>query len=59
MALYLGYGGSSLYVPKKDAIYRMFRDMQIKKEYTGSNKRALARKYHLGTRQISSILSRP
>ncbi len=50
------FGGTYLYVPKKDAVLRKLRNMKIRAEFDGYNYRGLARKYHLTEISIRNIV---
>lgn len=49
------YGGSSIYIYKKDSFIRILRDKQIKAEFKG-NYRELAQKYNLTEVAIRNII---
>jgi Mor family transcriptional regulator len=51
-------GGMRIYVPKFDSLVRDRRDEMIRKEFTGSNHRELARKYGLSETWIREIVQR-
>lgn len=52
------FGGSTLYIPKKDIFDRHTRNISIYKEYKqGSSYKQLARKYNLSTVTIRNIIS--
>lgn len=48
-------GGTTIYIPKSEAILRPVRDMQIKKEFNGCNHTELAKKYNLSERWIRKV----
>lgn len=50
------YGGSSMYFPTARAVLKPIRDKNIKKEFNGSNLRALSLKYDICETQIRKIL---
>lgn len=50
------YGGTYLYVPKKEAVLRKLRNMKIRAEFDGYNYRHLAHKYHLTEISIRHII---
>lgn len=50
-------GGSTLYLPKIDTLYRGVRDKKIRKEFTGGNYNSLAKKYGLTERRIRKIVN--
>jgi Mor family transcriptional regulator len=52
------YGGTSIYVPKFDAITRAVRDRVIKAEFTGNNHKGLAKKYKLTQRHVRKIIEK-
>ncbi|PKL15499.1 MAG: DNA-binding protein [Spirochaetae bacterium HGW-Spirochaetae-5] len=49
-------GGMSMYFPKLEHLVRPIRDNNIRKEFTGSNYRALARKYNLTETRMRDII---
>ena len=49
------YGGSSIYVYKRDSFLRTLRDKKIKEEFKG-NYRELAQKYNLTEMAIRNII---
>lgn len=49
------YGGSSIYIYKRDSFLRILRDKQIRKEFKG-NYRELAQKYNLTEIAIRNII---
>ncbi len=51
------YGGSNLYIPKRDSVIRYVRDTEIKNEFDGGNYRKLARKYHLSESHVRKIVA--
>ncbi|KYG90370.1 hypothetical protein A0U40_18420 [[Bacillus] sp. KCTC 13219] len=51
------YGGSNLYIPKRDSVTRYVRDTKIKEEFNGGNYLALARKYQLSESHIRKIVA--
>lgn len=50
-------GGTTLYIPKPESIFREFRNKKIKEDFTGYNYRELALKYNLCERAIRDILN--
>lgn len=50
------YGGTSIYIQKKDSITRTIRDKKIYAEFNGSNYRYLARKHKLSEQQTREII---
>lgn len=50
-------GGSTLYLPKIDTLYRGVRDKKIRQEFTGGNYTSLAKKYGLTERRVRNIVS--
>ncbi|GAB6170767.1 hypothetical protein JCM15765_02450 [Paradesulfitobacterium aromaticivorans] len=51
------FQGTAVYLPKLDAAIRKVRDERIKKEFTGSNHKELARKYGLTEIWVRQILA--
>lgn len=51
------YGGSSIYICKKDAIYRQKRNLAIVSEFNGYNYLELAKKYSLTERTIRDVVA--
>lgn len=51
------FGGTYMYFPKLDKILIKLRDGKIKKEFTGFNHKALAKKYGLTEIWIRQILN--
>jgi Mor family transcriptional regulator len=51
-------GGSTLYIPKIDHIFRHERDEAIFREFTGDNVKALVRKYGVSEVWIYAIIRR-
>lgn len=51
------FGGTYLYIPKKDNITRPVRNAMIKADFTRSNIQELAKKYQLSEVQIRSIVA--
>lgn len=51
-------GGTSTYLPRKEAILRPLRDQKIREEYNGYNITELAKKYDITKEWIRVILSR-
>lgn len=49
-------GGMRIYFPKYETILRTTRDNHIRKVFTGSNHRELAKKFNLSESQIRSII---
>lgn len=50
-------GGSTLYLPKIDTVYRSARDKKIRDEFTGGNYATLAKRHRLTERRIRNIVS--
>ena len=50
------YGGATIYVPKKRAIFKSCLIEQMKREYTGYNIKELARKYDYSIKGAREIL---
>lgn len=55
--LELVIGGDNQYVPKSDKIRAYLRDRDILREFTGTNKDDLARKYRVSTRHIEILVA--
>lgn len=57
-ALALGreFGGMNIYLPKVESALRSWRDINIRREFTGANVSQLARKYHLTQARVRQIL---
>ncbi|GLC87510.1 Mor transcription activator family protein [Lysinibacillus piscis] len=53
------YGGSSLYIPKKERVTRHIRDIKIKSEFNEGNYKELSRKYNLSESHIRKIVGNP
>lgn len=53
------YGGSNLYIPKKDRVTRYVRDEQIKREFDGGNYKEISRKYRLSESHVRKIVGNP
>lgn len=51
------YGGTSMYIPKSQSIFRNKRDEKIRAEFDGYNYKALADKYNLTTRYVRVIVA--
>ena len=51
------FGGTELYIPKKDTQLIPIRDAQIHKEFDGSNYKALATKYGLSEKRVRNIIN--
>ncbi|MEC1178523.1 Mor transcription activator family protein [Metasolibacillus meyeri] len=51
------YGGSNLYIPKRDSVIRYIRDTAIKNEFDGGNHRKLATKYNLSETHVRRIVA--
>ena len=49
-------GGSTVYIPVLDQLYRAVRDRQIREEFNGFNWRELARKHGLTERRVRMII---
>lgn len=60
-ALELGkvFGGMSLYLPKIESALRGWRDLNIRREFTGTNIPQIARKYRLTSTRVRQILWSP
>lgn len=56
MLLVYEYGGTSLYIQKKDTLLKDKRDAKIKEEFNGGNYVYLARKYGLTERYVRDII---
>ena len=52
------WGGARIYVHRKETILRRARNRLIRKEFTGANIPALARKYGLSPMMIRLIVAR-
>lgn len=50
-------GGTTLYLPKIDTLYRSVRDKRICDEFTGGNYKTLAKKYGLTEQRVRKIVS--
>lgn len=50
------FGGSDTYIPKVDALIAAQKRAQIRREWTGHNAGALARKYEVSVRWIRKIV---
>lgn len=48
-------GGTTIYIPKAEALIRPIRDKKIKDEFNGFNHQELAKKYNLSERWIRAI----
>ncbi len=53
------YGGSNLYIPKKDRVTRHIRDTKIKRDFNGSNYKEIGRKYRLSESHVRKIVGNP
>jgi Mor family transcriptional regulator len=51
-------GGSTIYLPRGDSLRRALRDLRIYHEFDGRNVKDLARRHHLSTVQIRSIIAK-
>lgn len=51
------FGGRSIYIQKPDGFYRIARNEEIRREYTGSNYKELAAKYSLTDVTIRQIVA--
>lgn len=49
-------GGSNIYIPKIETLYRGIRDKKIFDEFTGSNYAALSKKYGITERRVRNIV---
>lgn len=49
-------GGSNIYIPKIETLYRGIRDKKIFEEFTGGNYLSLAKKYSITERRIRKII---
>ncbi len=52
------FGGTSVYVPRKERILLKARNEEIKREFVGNNYGGLAAKYGLTERRIRQIIDR-
>ena len=52
------FGGSTLYMPKRDSVIRELRNRRICEEFNGYNKKELCKKYQVSGRWIDEIISR-
>lgn len=59
LALGREFGGMSLYLPKIESALRIWRDQNIRGEFTGANIPALAKKYRLTSVRVRQILGTP
>ena len=50
------YGGTNLYIPKRDRVMRHFRDIKIKQEFNGGNYKELSVKYKLSESYVRKII---
>lgn len=50
------FGGTSIYILKKDSLIRSIRDNLIRSEFNGSNYSSLAKKYNLTDMTIRNIV---
>lgn len=50
------FGGNDIRILKQDTLIKDKRDSMIRTEYTGTNTRGLARKFHLSDRSIRYIV---
>lgn len=53
------YGGTNLYIPKKDRVTRHIRDVQIKKDFDGANYKEISRRYRLSESHVRKIVGNP
>ena len=51
------FGGTNVYVPKKERILQKIRDGEIKREFGGQNYKRIAAKYGLSERRIRQIVN--
>ncbi len=59
LALGREFGGMSLYFPKIESALRGWRDVNIRREFTGANIPQLAKKYSLTSVRVRQILGMP
>jgi Mor family transcriptional regulator len=59
LALGREFGGMSLYLPKIESALRIWRDQNIRREFTGANIPELAKKYRLTSARVRQILGVP
>jgi len=50
------YGGTNLYIPKRDRVTRHFRDIKIKQEFNGGNYKELSVRYKLSESYVRKIV---
>ncbi len=50
------YGGTRIYIPKKDRLCQKVRDMEIKHSFDGRNYKQLAARYSLSARRVRQIV---
>jgi Mor family transcriptional regulator len=50
------WGGQLLYFPKGESLHRATRDMQIYREFNGTNQAELAQKYDTSTQHVYRII---
>lgn len=53
------YGGTNLYIPKKDRVTRHIRDAKIQAEFDGANYKDISSKYKLSESYIRKIVGNP
>ncbi|MED4377967.1 Mor transcription activator family protein [Schinkia azotoformans] len=53
------YGGTNVYIPKKERVTRLIRNMKIQKEFDGGNYRDLSIKYKLSESYVRKIVGNP
>ncbi len=58
LALCETFGGTNVYIPKKERILQKIRDGEIKRQFEGQNYKRLATKYGLSERRIRQIVNR-
>lgn len=49
------FGGTTIYIPKAESLFKTIRDKKIKEEYNGYNIQALARKYNVCEKTVRNI----
>lgn len=53
------YGGTNVYIPKKERVTRLIRNLKIQKEFNGTNYRELSIKYKLSESYVRKITGNP
>lgn len=51
------YGGTAIYIPKMQQLFRKVRDREIKMKFDGSNYKQLAREYDLTESMVRVIVA--